>query len=203
MKRTHDVRRGPRRPRRSARRPAGLGAPVRDHGGLIFSICATAPAWSRSWSTRHAPDAHALARSCRAEYVLEVEGRSASPAGHREPAHLPTGEIEVLADRVEVLNPCQPLPFRSPKKRRSTSGFGCSTATSTCAGRGWRATLCCATSVVKYIRDFLDDRGFLEIETPILIKSTPEGARDYLVPSRLHPGSSTRCRSARSSSSSC
>jgi aspartyl-tRNA synthetase len=161
----------------------------RDHGGLIFTDLRDRYGLVQVvFNPDRSPAAHAVASDCRPEYVLEIEGEVAErPSGTQNP-NLPTGQIEVLADRVTVLNAAQPLPFgvaeegdveeqlrlryryldlRRPKLARNIE---------------LRHRVC------KYIRDFLDSREFLEIETPILVSSTPEGARDYLVPSRLHQG---------------
>ena len=93
---------------------------------------------------------------------------------------------------------------RSTRRRRSTSCCACATASSTCAATGMQRAMVTRHTVNRAIRDYLNAHDFLEIETPIMTRSTPEGARDFLVPSRLTPGlRSTRCRSRRSCSSRC
>ena len=114
---------------------------------------------------------------------------TARKAGNENP-NLATGEIEVVATDVEVLSAAAPLPFPiDDARRRRARRRGSSTATSTCAGPGPNAALRLRSKVNKAARDVLDDHGFVEIETPTLTRCTPEGARDFLVPARLQPGS--------------
>jgi aspartyl-tRNA synthetase len=161
----------------------------RDHGGLIFSdLRDRAGLVQVVFNPERAPDAHALASECRAEYVLEVEGEvSRRPPGTENP-NLPTGEIEVLADRLVVLNPSQPLPFSVADESDVDEQLRLRYRYIDLRRPKMAQNLVLRHKVVKHIRDFLDEEGFLEVETPILMKSTPEGARDYLVPSRLRPG---------------
>jgi aspartyl-tRNA synthetase len=100
-----------------------------------------------------------------------------------------TGDVEVLADSVEVLNPSLTPPFYITDDVDADESLRLKYRYLDLRRPRMQHNLWLRHQVVKYIRDFLDARGFLEIETPILIKSTPEGARDYLVPSRLHKGS--------------
>ena len=161
----------------------------RDHGGLIFLDLRDRYGLVQAvFNPERAPLAHQMAGECRLEFVLEVEGEVALRPPLTENPNLPTGQIEVLADVLRVLNPALTPPFEiaddldideQVRMRYRYLDLRRPRMTSNIALRH-RAT--------KYIRDFLDARGFIEVETPILVKSTPEGARDYLVPSRLHPG---------------
>src|SRR5215212_1501041 len=161
----------------------------RDHGGLIFLDVRDRYGLVQAVANpEHAPDAHEIAEDCRSEFVVEVRGRVQPRPEGTENSNLPTGEIEVQADSLTILNPSLAVPFsvsddlpvdervrlqyRYLDLRRPTMSH--------------RIEM--RHRIVKYIRDFLDERQFLEIETPILIKATPEGARDFLVPSRLYPG---------------
>ena len=162
----------------------------RDHGGLIFidlrdrsgiAQVVVNPATS--------PEAHAVAEQLRAEWVVSVTGRvEKRPEGTENPT-LATGAVEVHASRTQVLNPSKTPPFYVNEEQEVDEALRLSYRYLDLRREGMKRNLVLRHKVVKFIRDFLDHRGFLEIETPILIKSTPEGARDYLVPSRLHHGS--------------
>ena len=162
----------------------------RDHGGLIFidlrdrsgiAQVVVNPATS--------PEAHAVAEQLRAEWVVSVTGRvEKRPDGTENPS-LATGAVEVHASRTQVLNPSKTPPFYVNEEQEVDEALRLSYRYLDLRREGMKRNLVLRHKVVKFIRDFLDHRGFLEIETPILIKSTPEGARDYLVPSRLHHGS--------------
>jgi aspartyl-tRNA synthetase len=140
------------------------------------------------FNPERAPAAHALASDARAEYVLEVEGEVSRRPPGTENSNLATGEIEVLADTLTVLNPAQPLPFSVADEGDVDEQLRLRYRYIDLRRPKMAQNLVLRHRVVKHIRDFLDREGFLEVETPILMKSTPEGARDYLVPSRLRPG---------------
>ncbi|MGE3270671.1 MAG: aspartate--tRNA ligase [Chloroflexota bacterium] len=161
----------------------------RDHGGLIFSDLRDRTGLVQVvFNPDRAADAHALASDCRAEYVLEVEGEvSRRPPGTENP-NLATGEIEVLADKLTVLNAAQLLPFSVADEGDVDEQLRLRYRYIDLRRPKMAQNLVLRHKVIKHIRDFLDGQGFLEVETPILMKSTPEGARDYLVPSRLRPG---------------
>jgi aspartyl-tRNA synthetase len=162
----------------------------RDHGGLIFvDLRDRSGRVQIVFNPERAPTAHAAIADCRAEFVLEVVGEvSRRPSGTENP-NLPTGEIEVLADELRVLNPSLPLPFAIAEEGGDVDEQVRLRYRYLDLRRSRMAdNLVLRHKVIKFIRDFLDTEGFLEVETPILMKSTPEGARDYLVPSRLRPG---------------
>src|SRR5690349_22910548 len=121
----------------------------------------------------------------RGEVRATVEGR---PAGSENP-RLQTGEIEVHADTVSVLNPCLPLPFPVAEEAQVDERVRLQYRYIDLRRPRMARNLVLRHKVIKFIRDYLDGQGFLEIETPIMANPTPEGARDYLVPSRLHPAS--------------
>jgi len=124
----------------------------------------------------------------RMEWVLQVEGVvRLRPAGSENP-NLPTGEIEIEARRVQVLNAAKPLPFMISMEEETDEHTRLRYRYLDLRRDRMRENLELRHRVVKFIRGYLDERGFLEIETPVLFKTTPEGARDYLVPSRVHPG---------------
>jgi aspartyl-tRNA synthetase len=162
----------------------------RDHGGVIFLDLRDRYGLVQVvLNPQHAPAAHEAARDVRAEYVVEVEGPVARRPEGTENPHLPTGQIEVQAEHLTVLNPSLTPPFGITDEGPIDESVRLRYRYLDLRRPEMAGHIELRHRVVKYIRDFLDARGFLEIETPVLIKSTPEGARDYLVPSRLYPGS--------------
>ena len=129
-----------------------------------------------------------VAAEARLEYVLRVEGVVAKRLAGKENPALATGEIEVEAQRVEVLNTAKAPPFPIADHVAADEALRLRYRYLDLRRDSMRANVELRHRAVKFIRDYLDERGFLEVETPILTKSTPEGARDYLVPSRLYPG---------------
>jgi len=160
----------------------------RDHGGLVFIDVRDRAGLSQVVFNPEQPEAHRVARELRNEYVLKVSGVvRRRPAGTENPK-LPTGEIELAADDLEILNASETPPFYINEDVEVDEALRLRYRYLDLRRPAMQRGLIMRHKAVKFIRDFLDAEGFLEIETPILIKSTPEGARDYLVPSRVHPG---------------
>lgn len=159
----------------------------RDHGGVIFIDLRDREGMAQIVIDPDTPEAFKLAESVRNEFVLKVVCKvRARPEGTVN-LNIPTGEVEMLATEIEVLNPSLTPPFmldddnltetvrlehRYIDLRRPTM----------------QKNLMLRYKVAKNLRDYLDENGFIEVETPMLTRSTPEGARDYLVPSRVHHG---------------
>ncbi len=136
----------------------------------------------------HFPDAHRAIEGLRSEWVVQVTGLvRPRPEGQANP-NMPTGEIEVLAQNVAVLNPAKPTPILINKEEAEDENLRLKYRYLDLRRERMRHNIELRHRMIKFIRDYLDGRGFLEVETPILFKTTPEGARDYLVPSRVHPG---------------
>lgn len=161
----------------------------RDHGGLIFLDLRDRYGITQVVANpAHSGEAHATAQQVRAEYVLAVTGRVVErPAGTVNPA-LATGEIEVLADTIEVLNPAKTPPFPIAEETDVDESLRLEFRYLDLRRARMQRNLLLRHQVVRFVRAYLEERDFVEIETPMLIKSTPEGARDYVVPSRLFPG---------------
>ena len=162
----------------------------RDHGGLIFVDLRDRDGWTQVvFNPQLAPEAHGIASEVHSEYVLEVEGEVARrPAGTENPG-LATGQIELVAQRVTLLNPSLPPPFSIADEGVVDEPVRLKYRYLDLRRPRMAHNLVLRHRIIKFMRDFLDSRGFVEVETPIMTKSTPEGARDYLVPSRVHPGS--------------
>jgi aspartyl-tRNA synthetase len=161
----------------------------RDHGGLIFLDLRDREGITQVIANPEvSAEAHATASQVRGEYVLLVRGLvRRRPAGLENP-DMATGEIEVVVNSVDILNPAETPPFYINRDDEVDEALRLQYRYLDLRKRRMQRNLILRHKVVKFIRDYLDDRGFVEIETPILIKSTPEGARDYVVPSRVHPG---------------
>ena len=162
----------------------------RDHGSLIFIDIRDRDGLTQVvFNPEIAPDAHRIAEQFRNEWVVQVEGEVAVRPEGTANSSIPTGEVEVVASGTVVLNESLTPPFYVNDDSEVDELLRLQYRYLDLRRPGMRDVLILRHKIVKFIRDFLDDRGFIEVETPILIKSTPEGARDYLVPSRLYPGS--------------
>jgi aspartyl-tRNA synthetase len=161
----------------------------RDHGPLIFVDLRDRYGVTQVAvdATTH-PAAHAVLSGARAEYVLQIKGLvRARPAEARNP-DLQTGDIEVVAEEAEVLNASKTPPIYVAKEGGEEESLRLRYRYIDLRRERMQRNIILRHQTIKFIRDFMNARGFLEIETPMLMASTPEGARDYLVPSRLHPG---------------
>ncbi|UCD09926.1 MAG: aspartate--tRNA ligase [Dehalococcoidales bacterium] len=161
----------------------------RDHGGLTFIDLRDREGIVQVvYNPELAEECHRIASEMRNEYVVSVTGEvSLRPEG-TENLKLPTGEIEIIAEETKILNPSLTPPFYINEDVEVDENVRLKYRYLDIRRERMRDNLVLRHKVIKYMREFLDERGFIEVETPILIKSTPEGARDYLVPSRIHPG---------------
>lgn len=161
----------------------------RDHGGLIFIDLRDRYGRTQLvFDPSTSKEAYAIGDRCRAEYVLKIEGMvRPRPAGQANPA-LATGDIEVEVKKAEILNEAKTPPFYINEETAVEENLRFRYRYLDLRRQALKERILLRHRTVAFIRRFLDARGFVEIETPILLKSTPEGARDYLVPSRLHPG---------------
>ena len=168
---------------------AGWVGSRRDHGGVIFVDLR-----DREGITQvvFRPEEHAAtaeaAHGLRDEDVIQISGTVAQRLAGTENSKLSTGEIEIVADDLQILNKADVLPFPLDEQI-ANEDLRLTHRYLDLRRPGMAANLRLRHRVIKTVRDILDADGFWEIETPILSKSTPEGARDFLVPSRLNPGS--------------
>ena len=162
----------------------------RDHGGLVFVDLRDASGLVQVvFHPETAPEATALAGGIRNEFVIQVQGAVAPRQAGTENTALPTGAIEVQVASASVLNPSATPPFPVNEDTEVGEATRLRYRYIDLRREGMAANLRLRHTIVKYIRDFLSERDFLEVETPTLGLATPEGARDYLVPSRVQPGS--------------
>ena len=161
----------------------------RDHGGVIFLDVRDRSGKVQVVAHPDAPEVHSIAHSLRSQDVVEVIGEVIARSPETVNPKLPTGAIEVKATHIRVLARSETPPFQID----DASGVGEQTRLEyrylDLRRPLMQANMRLRHRVVHAARNYLDEQGFLEIETPILNKSTPEGARDYLVPSRVYPGS--------------
>jgi aspartyl-tRNA synthetase len=153
---------------------------LRDRDGITQVVC----------NSEDAPAAHAKAKEARGEYVIAVTGKVLLRDEASRNAKLPTGDVEVRAAEVLILNDARTLPFQLDASNESLASEDLRLKYRYLDLRRpqLQSNLRLRHRVLREIRSYMDEQGFTELETPILIKSTPEGARDYIVPSRIQPG---------------
>jgi aspartyl-tRNA synthetase len=151
---------------------------LRDRSGILQVV----------FSPDVSPNAHEIAHELRSEYVISVTGDLRKRPDGTENPNLLTGMVEMYAETLEVLNKSAPLPINIEDAGEASETLRLKHRYLDLRRPEMQRNLIIRYKVTKVIRDYLDEKGFLEIETPVLTKSTPEGARDYLVPSRLNPG---------------
>lgn len=169
---------------------AGWVSRRRDQGGLMFFN--VRDRWGQTQVTINretSPEAHKIAEAIRREYVVQMEGTVAARPEGQAKDEWATGAIEVHVSGVTILNTAEtpPIPIGEEEEEPNESERLKYRYLDLRRPR-MQHNIIMRHEAVRYIRDFLSERGFIEVETPILFKSTPEGARDYLVPSRVHPG---------------
>jgi aspartyl-tRNA synthetase len=161
----------------------------RDHGGVTFIDLRDRFGLIQVVANPdHSPTAYECLDPARSEWVIQVVGQVNLRPDGMVNKNMETGEVEVLVDSVKILNPSKTPPIYINKESDFDEQTRLRYRYLDLRREKMRENLVLRHRMVKYIRDFLDERDFLEIETPILFKTTPEGARDYLVPSRVHPG---------------
>jgi len=160
----------------------------RDHGGVIFLDLRDKIGLTQIVINPETSETFKLAESIRNEFVLKVTGKVIARDSEMINQKISTGEIEVLANEIEILNTSKPIPFQLDSEDTSEE-VRLKYRYIDLRRDEMQKRLRLRSKVTKYIRDFMDKNDFIDIETPFLTKATPEGARDYLVPSRTHEGS--------------
>jgi len=160
----------------------------RDHGGVIFLDLRDKIGLAQIVINPETKETFKLAESIRNEFVLKVKGKVIARDSEMINQKISTGEIEVLANEIEILNTSKPIPFQLDSEDTSEE-VRLKYRYLDLRRDEMQKRLRLRSKVTKYIRDFMDKNDFIDIETPFLTKATPEGARDYLVPSRTHEGS--------------
>ena len=161
----------------------------RDHGGLIFVDLRDRDGITQVvFNPESSADAHKLAREDRSQYVLAVTGKDAPRPGKTVNPKLPTGEIEVLVNDLAILNQAKTPPFTIEDETDVAENLRLKYRYLDLRRPSLQKALITRHKITQTVRRFLDNHGFIDVETPFLTKSTPEGARDYLVPSRVNPG---------------
>jgi aspartyl-tRNA synthetase len=161
----------------------------RDHGKLIFiDLRDFSGIIQLVFDPQHNVKSHELAREIRNEYVIHVKGRIFKRSKDTVNEEIPTGRIEVFADELEILNHAKTPPFLLEDRESIDETTRLKNRCFDLRSIQMQKSLRLKNSVIISVRRYLCEKGFVEVETPILAKSTPEGARDFLVPSRLNPG---------------
>jgi aspartyl-tRNA synthetase len=161
----------------------------RDHGGLVFIDLRDRGGITQVvLNPETSSESHELAHDIRSEYVLAVTGTVSLRPGNTVNEKLPTGEIEVVVNDLRILNNAKTPPFMIEDDTDVAEMVRLKYRYIDLRRPSLQKTLVTRHLITQTVRRFLDGKGFIDIETPFLTKSTPEGARDYLVPSRVNPG---------------
>ncbi|MEW9082139.1 aspartate--tRNA ligase [Caldanaerobacter subterraneus] len=161
----------------------------RDHGGLVFiDLRDRTGIVQIVFSEQVSKEVFEKVQSVRSEYVLAVEGEVVKRLPENVNPKIPTGEIEIYAKNLKILSKSETPPFPIEDRSNVSEAVRLKYRYLDLRRPSMQRNLITRFKLTQAVREFLNDNGFIEIETPMLIKSTPEGARDYLVPSRIYPG---------------
>src|ERR687888_1247566 len=188
--RWRDLGAGELRPEHVGRRLAlaGWAARRRDHGGLVFiDLRDEGGVAQLVVNPERAPEAAAIAHEIRNEFVLRAEGEVAARAPEAVNPNLPTGQVELQVDGLEIVSRSEPLPFQLDEENVD-EGLRLRYRYLDLRRERMQRNLRLSATVVAAIRSYMESRGFIDVWTPNLTKATPEGARDFLVPVRLQRG---------------
>lgn len=160
----------------------------RDHGQIIFIDLRDKSGLIQLVFTPQNKELYQSANSLRPEWVISIEGKVNQRPKDMINPNIPTGKIEIEVDKLEILNQAKTPPFEISQENEINEELRLKYRYLDLRREKMKNNLLLRHKVIKLIRNFMDRNGFIEVETPILTKSTPEGARDFLVPSRLQPG---------------
>ena len=160
----------------------------RDLGGLIFLDLRDRYGITQCVLSPSDAEAFAKAERVRSEFVLAVEGKVQRRPENTQNKNLDTGEVEVVVERLYLLNPSKTLPFQIAEEQAVDESLRLQYRYLDLRRPAMTRNLVLRHKIAKAVRDYMDAQNFIEVETPMLVSSTPEGARDYLVPSRVHHG---------------
>lgn len=161
----------------------------RDHGGVIFIDLRDHSGLVQLTMHPEAKDAFKIAEKLRDEFVIRASGKVVERAPELVNKNIPTGTVEIVVEKVEILNTAKPLPFQvAYSDENINEDIRLKYRFLDLRRDKMQKTLKRRHEMIKAIREYMDNRDFIEVTTPILTSSSPEGARDFLVPSRLHPG---------------
>lgn len=161
----------------------------RDHGGIIFIDLRDRYGLTQLvFDPEHNKEAHTLADKLRPEFVIQITGKVRKRPEGQKNEQLETGEIEVICDELKILNESKTPPFEIDQDKHVGEEHRLTYRYLDLRKTRMQHNLKMRHEVNRHIRNYMSDRGFLEVETPMLVKGTPEGSREYLVPSRLYHG---------------
>jgi len=167
---------------------AGWVHRYRDHGGLIFIDLRDGNGITQITFHPDNKAAYKIAEECRAEYVIQIKGTVKKRPDGMENKNHETGDVEVLVEHAQILNKSEVPPFEIDQDKEISEDIRLKYRYLDLRRQRMHKNIVNRHKIIKFMRDYFDKQNFLEIETPIMIKGTPEGSREYIVPSRLYPG---------------
>ena len=161
----------------------------RDHGGIIFIDLRDRSGIAQIvFDPEHNAKVHKIAEGLRGEFVISAKGKVRKRPDEMINPRLKTGEVEIIVDEIEIFNKSKTPPFEINSEKEVREDLRLEYRYLDLRRKRMQKNMILRHNAIKIIRDFMDKNNFLDIETPIMIKGTPEGSREYLVPSRLHHG---------------